>query len=566
MTTYHTLHGLECFSFFLTCLSHFFVPVSGLHTIVGQYGEAIEVPCNKGNVRPEEVFIAKWKYTNADGSTGDLLVKSQGMNTTLSDNADYHSRISLTRDLSLRISQAKLVDQKIFTCMVVIGADIFEHPVQVTVQKAPSVPTITNQAIEAEIGKLTTLGECSTQNAYPAANITWYKNGVPLTADQTGKKFKLTAAVHEDRATGLLSTSSKLEYAAVKGDLNAKFTCAIHHKSLTSDLLSGPVTFIINYPTENISLLVTPAGTIKEGDNVTLKCKADGNPPPTGYSFHIKGKKVTVEKSDTYTLMDVTRASSGEYKCSLVGNDTMAASRNIVVTYLDIALVTRGKVQKYVGDRFEAAMLVSASGEAQISWSKNNAKLNGAPRFDKLKYSDSGVYECVATMAGLVKKASFELAVQGPAEISRLTKRRSDDGMLKVLSCEALGSPKPTVQWSINGTNATESAFVEGKVIHRITISPTVNLTVNCTVTNSLGQDTQSIAVSTQQAESSREQTRLVVGVMVGLLLAAVAVGLTYWLYLKKTREGSWKTGEKEDGTLEESKKLEVKQNQKAEV
>ncbi|KAK1785888.1 hypothetical protein P4O66_003125 [Electrophorus voltai] len=503
--------------------------VSGLHTIVGQYGEAIEVPCNKGNVRPEEVFIAKWKYilqicfrwydlhltvcnalvkTNADGSTGDLLVKSQGMNTTLSDNADYHSRISLTRDLSLRISQAKLVDQKIFTCMVVIGADIFEYPVQVTVQKAPSVPTITNQAIEAEIGKLTTLGECSTQNAYPAANITWYKNGVPLTADQTA--VKLTAAVHEDRATGLLSTSSKLEYAAVKGDLNAKFTCAIHHKSLTSDLLSGPVTFIINYPTENISLLVTPAGTIKEGDNVTLKCKADGNPPPTGYSFHIKvspahsgsllcqGKKVTVEKSDTYTLMDVTRASSGEYKCSLVGNDTMAASRNIVVTYLDIALVTRGKVQKYVGDRFEAAMLVSASGEAQISWSKNNAKLNGAPRFDKLKYSDSGVYECVATMAGLVKKASFELAVQGPAEISRLTKRRSDDGMLKVLSCEALGSPKPTVQWSINGTNATESAFVEGKVIHRITISPTVNLTVNCTVTNSLGQDTQSIAVSTR--------------------------------------------------------------------
>lgn len=39
--------------------------------------------------------------------------------------------------------------------------------------------------------------------------------------------------------------------------------------------------------------------------------------------------------------------------------------------------------------------------------------LNGQPKFDKLKYSDSGVYVCDVSMAGLKKTKTFELIVQG---------------------------------------------------------------------------------------------------------------------------------------------------------
>ncbi|KAL7848650.1 hypothetical protein SRHO_G00202730 [Serrasalmus rhombeus] len=544
--------------------------VSGLQTIVGQYGETVEVPCNKGNAKAEDIFITKWKYTKADSSTGDLLVKSGSQNAIASSDVDYVGRVNLTKDLSLRIAQAKLSDQKIFTCMVVIGTDIFEYPVQVKIEKAPSAPTITNQATKMEMGKLTTLGECSTKDANPAANIIWLKNNIPLVADE--KVIKLTTDVQTDKTTGLLSTFSKLEYAAVKEDLNAKFACAVQHKSLASDLVSAPVTFVINYPTEKVSLQVISADPIKEGDNVTLKCKADGNPPPSSYSFHIKGKKVKIENSDMYTLTSVTRASTGEYKCSLVDNDTIANSASITVMYLDINM-TRGKIVKHLDESFEATLTVNAAGVPQVSWSKNNAKLNAPPKFDKLKYSDSGVYECVVSMAGIIRKASFELIVQGAPVINKLTKRRSNDGNFKVLSCEAEGSPKPTVQWSINGTNATETPYVEGRITHRITIIPTVNLTVNCTVYNDLGQASKSLDVSTlfeevtmDKREDSSDQTRVAVGVVIGVILAAVAIGLIYWIYMKRTRQGTWKTGEKEDGTLEESKKLEENQSQKAEV
>lgn len=49
-------------------------------------------------------------------------------------------------------------------------------------------------------------------------------------------------------------------------------------------------------------------------------------------------------------------------------------------------------------------------------WNTNfqgNAKLEKAPKFDKLKYSDSGVYGCVVSTGGLKKTQTFELIVEG---------------------------------------------------------------------------------------------------------------------------------------------------------
>lgn len=41
-----------------------------------------------------------------------------------------------------------------------------------------------------------------------------------------------------------------------------------------------------------------------------------------------------------------------------------------------------------------------------------------------------------------------------------------------------------------------ESPFINGKVTHKITVVPTANLTVNCTVYNEFGVDTKAINVS----------------------------------------------------------------------
>uniref|UniRef100_A0A8C1RGJ9 Activated leukocyte cell adhesion molecule b n=1 Tax=Cyprinus carpio TaxID=7962 RepID=A0A8C1RGJ9_CYPCA len=509
---------------FLLCIL-----VIGLETLTSKYGDTIEIPCNKGQLKETDVTLVKWKYEG-----GNILVKQMDQNATISPDVNYKNRVSIKKDFSLVITQVTMTDQRTFTCMVVEKDDILEYPVQVTIYSKQIC-------------------------------ILWYYISLYfrflfllITA------IKINTNVDVDKETRLSTTTSTLEYTAVKEDIDAKFTCQVQHIQ-SANMDSSPLVFTVNYPTEKVDLQVVSQGPFKEGDNVTLKCTADGNPPPSSYSFYINGEKKTVD-SNIYTLTNVTRENTGDYKCSLVDNEDIVASVPITVEYLDVVLSTTGKIVKKLGESLEVTVDVKASGAAQTSWKKGNAKLNSLSKFDKLTYSDSGMYECVVSMAGLKKTRTFELVVEGPPVIKNLIKERGE-GMAKVLKCVAEGSPKPTVQWSVNGTSA-ESAYEHGKVTYSITIVPNGNLTVSCTASNVLGSDIKSIDVSAckYQKDEYSDQTPLAVGIVVGLMLAVVAIGLAYWLYMKKSRQGSWKTGEKEDGSVEESKKLEESQNQKADV
>lgn len=549
--------------------------VGGFETVIGLYGGTLEIPCNNGTIKPEDVLMIKWKYDKGVGLSGDLLVKQKNQSVSISATDEYKGRVSMAANSSLLLSEAELNDQRTFTCMVVADADIREYPVNVKVYKMPTKLEISDKARELEIGKLTKLGTCVAREANPAANITWLKNNKPLVAD--GKGISIKASVLVDPVTGLSTTASVLEYSAEKEDTDAQFTCSTQH-AVGEEQVSSPVIFTITYSTENIVLQVIAQDPLVEGDNVTLKCVADGNPAPTSFNFHLKGELVKVENADTYTITNVSRNTTGEYKCSLIDNSTMEASKGITVNYLDINLSPTGNIIKSAGETLDLALQIDASGDSKVSWTKDNIKLGTKPNLTKLTYSDSGRYECNVTMGLLSRKAAFELVVEGAPVIRQLSKQRGEDGTHKVLICEAEGSPKPAVSWSINGTSLDESPFVNGKITHKIIVVPTANLTVSCTVSNEFGADTKVINVSSlfedvrvdkqDQLEDS-DQTKMVVGVVVGLLVATVVIGLAYWVYMKKSKQGSWKTGEKENGSSEEEKKLEEKveeNSQKAEV
>ncbi|XP_028450782.1 CD166 antigen homolog A [Perca flavescens] len=536
--------------------------VWGTDNVTALYGEVIVIPCNGGAPAPQDLMFIKWKYEKGDGTGGDLLIKQvSSAQATVQATDQYAQRVSIDANFSLLISQATLKDQKTFTCMVVSGSNLNEYPVSVLVYKIPSSVQIMDKSKVLQKDKLTMVGTCVAANASPAATFIWKKNGKPLLAD--GIVVVISSSIKVDPATGLYTTSSSLQYAASKEDVAAVFVCVSTHKLTNQEKELGH--FPIYYPSEKVSLEIMSKGPIVEGDNVTLKCHADGNPPPSSFFFHIKGQKMPVVNSDNYTLTNISREAGGEYKCSLADDEKMEASQSIAVSYLDLSLTPSGKVVKAVGDPLPVMIKKNASGDSKVSWTKDGKAMKEV-KLSKLTYADAGVYVCEVSMTGLTRRQSFELVVEGKPMITSLTKDRADNADSKVLTCEAEGVPVPNFQWSVNSTDE-KSVYTNGKATHKITVIPTANLTVTCRVSNKLGEDTKTINVSFVNKENkqegrgpqddSQDQAKLIVGVVVGLLIAAAIVGLIYWLYMKNSRRGSWKTGEKELGTSEESTKLE---------
>lgn len=70
-------------------------------------------------------------------------------------------------------------------------------------------------------------------------------------------------------------------------------------------------------PPETVSLQIMYEGPIVEGDNVTLKCQADGNPVPTSFFFHIK----VSQKPEKYFRKNVKSARGASLKVRLLLED-----------------------------------------------------------------------------------------------------------------------------------------------------------------------------------------------------------------------------------------------------
>ncbi|KAM4743075.1 CD166 antigen homolog A-like isoform 1-T2 [Anableps anableps] len=549
--------------------------VTGLKTVIGLYGETVEIPCNNGATKVEDTMLIKWKYNKEQSVPGDLLVKKKNENVVVSATDEYKNRVSMTANLSLLLADAKLTDQHTFTCMVVSGTDIEEYPINLVIQKSPEVPFITDKAEALEIGKRTKLGKCVAKNSNPPAKIVWLRNNAILSPD--GNRTLIDDVVNIQPGTELSNVESTLQYSARKEDTDAQFSCRAEHPQ-ASNLVSPSETFTITYSTEKVVLEVITEDPLVEGNDVILKCVADGNPRPTSFNFDLKGTLVKVENSDNYTITNILRNNSGEYKCSLIDDPSMEATKNITVNFLDVKLNLDKTVIRRAGDSLNLSLDIDSSAKPTVSWAKGGVKMNKEPKKTKLAYSDAGFYELEVTMGPLRKKASFHLTVEGAPVIRNLLKQHDKDGHRKVLICEAEGSPKPAVSWNINGTVIDEKSFDNGTVTHRIAVMPSANLTVACTVSNLFGIDTKVINVSSlfedvkvdkRDPSEDDDKTKLVVGVVVGLLVAALVIGVAYWMYMKKSKQGSWKTGEKENGSSEEEKKLEEKMeenSQKADV
>uniref|UniRef100_G1K3E5 Polycomb protein eed n=1 Tax=Xenopus tropicalis TaxID=8364 RepID=G1K3E5_XENTR len=507
----------------------------GLHTVNAVYGETIIIPC--GHETIDDLLFASWKYDAHDGTSQFLASRSAVKNkTTYGDALEYKNRVEVSENYTLFIANAVINDERRFVCMRVTADNVFEDPAVVRVFKPASKPEILEQPKIMETGKINRVGVCVAKDSYPDGNITWYRNGKIL--------LPIDGAViidwnkENNSSSGLYSMQSSLHYMATKEDIRAIFSCTVTFFMPNGQVsaVSDTASFDIYYPTEKVTIQIQPSKKyIKEGDNITLQCRGNGNPPPQEFLYYLPGQEEGIVSSSAYHITDIKRNATGDYKCSL-SDKNMMASTTVTVHYLDLALTPSGEVTKQIGDTFSVLCVPFASKNVSVMFMK-------------------------------VRKPRL-----------KLSKTPSSDGKTKTISYEVEGFPKPEVSCSSTGNlvhlNKTDETVISNiRYSAKIIISPEENTTVICVAENKLGKEVRTLNVSAisiperdeqNDSNDSSDHAKLIVGIVVGLLLAALVAGVAYCIYIRKSSPGTKHVG-KELGNTEENKKLE-ENNHKSEA
>ena len=175
---------------------------------------------------------------------------------------------------------------------------------------------------------------------------------------------------------------------------------------------------------------------VEEGENVTLECKATGQPMPTvswRKAFgNLQRERIAVIDGNV-SIASVTKADGGTYACSaknLLGEDSAVA----LVAVIDRLQFTLTPPIKLVVPTFGNQMLnCQAQGSNEISWKRSNKNLpqnhvifpNGTLFLRQVTTNDAGTYTCVARNYQRTIMPSSTVEVLKPMSCSRIKSGRS---------------------------------------------------------------------------------------------------------------------------------------------
>ncbi|XP_057897151.1 cell surface glycoprotein MUC18 isoform X1 [Melospiza georgiana] len=537
-----------------------------------ELGGTARIECNFYIPENASYTYIDWFYV--DRSNRQVRLYHITANGILEDDTDYRKRLSLGEDKALSLSEVTLQDPKVFMCQVGAGSyGMGENSTELSVYKLPTTPEIKPYAggISVHSSDIPEIARCVSKNSLPAPNITWHKNGEQLHAGEN-KVLMPSTVIRE--SSGLYTVSSALLAPVTREDRHSRYHCSVHYvlRGQPRALDSPPVQVNVFYPSENLNLKVMPSSTlVKEGDNVTLVCEADGNPPPV-FSFFKKNLDVWQDvtslaepDSGVLRLHDVNKTSNGTYRCQSLDLDDMSQIEedvDLVVNYIEGVHV---KMEPSSTLREGDSVMLSCDAYSPVGlkyqWRDDKGKklVEGNQLLVKnVTFDKSNTFSCkvmAPSVPGLEQSKKVSVAVEDKPRIVAISSPLyvRQDQVIN-LTCKAIAFPRPTIQWSINGT---AHEYVDNRhVASNLTVRVSRELLragAMCHVSNRLGSSEEHIQLLVDQKSTAESQGVIIVAIIVAILVVAVLGAVIYFLH-KKGKIPCGRAG-KQDITKPEARK-----------
>ncbi|OCT72411.1 cell surface glycoprotein MUC18 [Xenopus laevis] len=554
-----------------------------------QVGETITLHCRSDKDGESNNKTLEWRIKK----NTEKVIYRRGPDGLSEQDHELGERMSVDEHFTLEITNIRVQDEMIFICSVQDTKELWEHTVQLFVFKKPEPPEIVmTESNFRSTNDISELGSCTSVNGYPLPSITWYKNGIPLRDEQD--KVVISSSVTEE-SSGLYTIKSMLSSSLQEDDDKAEIYCEVSYKSSTGHHMMESETknITVLYPSRSVRLYQSfPAGPVKEGDNVKLKCEGDGT-NPLDITYKRKDEEDSLGDGPFMILEKVTRSSSGTYECTGMDFDSsdqiMTAETELQVHFLDQPVFSQmSPIIVHPGDHLSVSCEANSSVEAETQWKHKGHIIaeNSFLTLSHLTHAMSGKYTCAISLPsvpGLNVSKDLEIIVKGKPELSVSTKSIyvQENNTVNV-TCKALGHPKATITWSANGTTSviTEGPEITSELSFKVTPELLDIGVVICKASNKMGnseekiqlyQSTPPISATTSSdmlttpiSENNTDVHRggshgvLIVVVIICILLLAILGAVLYFLYKKgripcgrSAKQDITKPGEKEQIVVE---------------